>query len=243
MTLASIPRKRALLILAPWFASIAQPPPDPEPTYLTIGPTTHIHIDANSIWSDDLGLPGIEDLAPLANFETSTGCTITNSSIAGQQWFQMAANVTDIVFNPADVNILMAGETRNTIFNGKTAAQCLAEIHDYVDAVNALSVPPDYLVLMSSFHSDGVPTAADENAAMLEVDTYVRDHLAEFGAASMCWYRDLSPFFQDGTSRAGFMSSTTTCMEDFPGPYVHPKGSARELLATRMVQALQKIPA
>lgn len=232
--------RRPLLLAAGNRTTAASEPVE----YLTIDSGVKFTVDANSIWTTHGPMTPIETLAPWTAFIASSGCTVANTSVSGQQWFEMAADLTDVsaAMDPAKINVLMPGETRNTIFNGKTAEQCLDEFGTYVTNVMGLAVPPDYILPMSCFHSDGVPTAADENIAMLEVDTYIRDNLDEFLASNICWYRDLSPFFQDGTTRSGFMSSTTTCLEDFPGPYVHPRGAARDLIATRMVEAVQQIP-
>lgn len=211
--------------------------------FLTINSTVKITIDANSIWEGvAVGLPKIEDLGPLTAFKTNTGCTINNTSIAGQTWAGMASAITDVnaSWDAAKTNVLVAGETRNSFFNGFTYSQTLAQIHDYVNAVLAAH-PGWIIVLMGSLPSDGVASAADENLGMLAVDEYVRDNLAEFSARSWFGYRDIDYFSYDGTARQGFMESTTNCIESV-SPWVHPKGPARDRIAERMASALQQIP-
>lgn len=213
------------------------------PSYLPIDENVKIIIDANSIWSDDMGIPGIDALPAWTAFKASSGCLVANTSIAGQQWFQMAANLTDVVaaYDATKTNVIMSAETRNTIMNGKTYAQCLGEITDYYENLHA-ALPNAICVYMEALPTDGVASAADENATIVAVDNYVRDHLDEFGIRKFVRFRDLSAFAGDGASRQGFMTSVDTCLEAFPGPYVHPDGYPREQIGIRMVRDVQRIP-
>jgi hypothetical protein len=216
--------------------------PLPTPTYLTIDSSVHIHMDGNSIWASQAGLPTMDQLAPWTSFVAATGCTLTNSSIAGQTWADMAANITDVnaSWNAAKTNVLICGETRNTLANGTTTfATCKANALTYIANVKAAH-PGWIIVLMGSLPSDGVPTATF-NATMIDVDEYMRNNLAEFSAAKFIRYRDLSFYAGDGLSRQGFMSTIANCIEGTP-PYVHPRGTAREQIATRMVRDVQLIP-
>ena len=219
---------------------------DPPPIqYLTIDETFKVIIDANSIWSNQMGIPGIDDLYPWTAFEASSGVVVANVSIAGQQWEHMASNISDVVsaYDGTKTNVLMSAETRNSVMNGKTFEQTLVEIGDYYNAI--LTALPDIIpVYMEALPTEGLASAADENATILAVDHYVRDHLPEFGIKKYIKNRDISDFSGDGASRQGFMTSPTTCLEGATaGPYVHPTGWPRELLAARMVRDVQRIPA
>lgn len=212
-------------------------------TYRRITNGTKIVVDGNSIWSNAMGPPGIEALPPLVNLAAESGCTIVNTSIAGQQWSDMATGQTDInaAWDSTKDMILMPVEWRNTAFSGKSVAQIIADFAAY--CANALAVHPWTIVPMSGLPSDGVAGAASANANMVAAETYVRTHLAEFGCKVWCDFRDLSPFSDEiGTTRVGFMSSTDTCLEVSPGPYVHPLRWPRELIALRMSHVVRRIP-
>lgn len=210
--------------------------------FLTINSTVNITVDANSIWSNQMGIPGIEALGPLVTLKNTTGCAINNTSIAGQTWAQMAANVTDVsaTYVVGKTNVLIAGETRNSIFNGRTVAQTVSDVHDYVNAVLAAK-PWQYIVLMGALPSDGVSTALTNNSNMITVENYLRDHLADFSAKAFCYYRDIPYFSGDGASQQGFMLSPANVIET-ASPWVHPRGAARDTIAARMAVVLQQIP-
>lgn len=219
------------------------PPGAVTPTYITVNSTVHVNIDGNSIESDQMGIPGIHSLPPLTGLVSATSCTVTNTSIAGQTWADMGTAISDVqaTYVSGKTNILVCKETRNTMANGTTSvATCLGLIHDYATALFAGHA--DWVVAyMESIPSDGVPTAT-WNALMFEVDTYVRNHLTEFGFRKFIRLRDISTFSGDGLSQQGFMTSISNCLESSP-PYVHPRGSARESEAARIARDLQLIPA
>jgi hypothetical protein len=152
-----------------------------------------------------------------------------------------AASDVDAAYDPGKTNVLVVSETTNSVFgDGKTAA---ATITDYLTYINGrlAAHPWEYVVMFGTIPRGGQAGDATNNARLLEVDALVQADLAAHHLDAFFGFRDLSPFYQDGTTRAGFMASTTTCYES-TAPYIHPIGTARELMASRVAYGLQRIP-
>ena len=82
----------------------------------TLGPDTHIIIDANSYYAA-WTYPGIQEIGALKQLITSAGATVSNTAIPGQTWTNMRVNNEDVIaaFKPGKRNILICGETRNWV--------------------------------------------------------------------------------------------------------------------------------
>lgn len=214
--------------------------------YLTLDSTVHVHFDANSIyanWGVYSGGKGIDQLPALVDLAASTGVTYSNTSIPGQSWAGMTSAATDIdaAYVAGKVNVLAVSETTNSVFNdGKTAAGAVADYLAYINGRLAAN-PWDYVVMFGTVPRGGQAGDATNNARLVEADALIEADLAGNHVDAFFGFRDLSPFFLSGNAREGFMASTTTCLES-TAPYIHPVGSARELLASRVAYGLQRIP-
>lgn len=214
----------------------------PPVDYLQLTNAVHLHIDANSIYAAWVYAP-IQEVGELAALTTATGIGWSNSSIPGQDWRDMASAASDVDagYVAGKTNVLVIGETTNSIFNdGRSTAQTLGDIEAYL-AGRLAANPWEYVVMMGTIPRGGTAGDATNNARLLEVDDTIRADPTAYGLDLFIGYRDLSPFFRDGTTRAGFMTSTLTCLES-TAPYIHPVGSARELIAARIADRLQEIP-
>lgn len=217
-----------------------------EPTYLTLDSTVHVHMDANSIWANwgvYAGSKSMDMLPALVDLATATGITYSNTSITGQSWAGMASAAADVdaAYVDGKTNVLVVSETTNSVFlDGKTAAGAIADYLTYIEARLAEN-PWEYVVMFGTIPRGGTSGDATNNARLLAADALVQADLAAHHVDAFFGFRDLSPFYQDGTTRAGYMATTTTCYES-TAPYIHPIGSARELLASRVAYGLARIP-
>ena len=213
-------------------------------SYLTLDSSVHVHFDANSIYQWTGIYPPIEQVSPLPALATSTGITYTNTSIPGQSWAGMTSAATDVdgAYVAGKTNVLFRlSETTNSVFNdGKTAAGAVADYLTYINARLAAH-PWEYVVMFGTIPRGGTAGDATNNQRLKDADATIAADLATHHLDAFFGFRDLSPYFQPGTSREGFMALTTTCRET-TAPYIHPIGSARDLIASRVAYGLQHIP-
>lgn len=213
-----------------------------EGPFLTLTSTVHVHIDSNSIPASWV-YPPIEDVDELDVLIAHTGITITNSSVTGQAWTAMTSSATDVdgAYDGAKTNVLVIGETTNSVFNdGRTAAQTIGDFQAYL-AGRLAAHPWQYVVMLGTLPRGGQSSDATNNGRLLTVDDTIRADLPTYGLDAFVYYRDIADFSGTGNTQAGFMTSGTTCLETV-APFIHPINSARQLIANRIARDLQRIP-
>lgn len=211
--------------------------------YLTLDSTIHVHIDANSIYASWVYSP-IEQIDQFNTLVSTSGITVTNTSIPGQAWSGMTSAATDVdgAYDAGKTNVLVIGETTNSVFNdSRTTAQTISDFQTYL-AGRLAAHPWQYVVMMGTVPRGGTAGDATNNARLVEVDDTIRSNLATYGLDAFVYYRDLAYFDGTGNTQAGFMTSTATCLES-TSPFIHPVNAARQAVANRIARDLQLIPA
>ena len=122
---------------------------------LSIGSTTNIVWDGNSLF---VGTPGAngngvpvktEEIAPIVG----SGASTTNVAVGGQTWRMMdgldggsSADVDAAYDSEASANILIAWETTNAVWAGRTGQQCYDDAAAYI--ANRLATNGGWRIVM-----------------------------------------------------------------------------------------------
>lgn len=209
----------------------------------------HVTVDANSHYAK-WAYPAINEVGALATLLRGAGATATNVAIPGQTWADMRMNAQDVdgAYVDGKTNVLVCGDTTNSIFGGWSGVTygvdgTLAEARRYLAARRAAH--PDWIILVcGTIPRGGTPDYAQANADARTVDETMRADLADLGAHGYCDFRADPYFDDDGTDAAasGWMGVSGLCMED-AAPFIHPLGAARDSFAARIASALQTLPA
>lgn len=225
----------------------------------TLGPDTHIIIDANSYYAA-WTYPGIQEIGALRQLITSAGATVSNTAIPGQTWSNMRVNNEDVIaaFKPGKRNILICGETRNWVatHGGCTADEAAMEASLYIATVRAAVQSRygqdfDRVILCGTIPNS---TFLDEpwkndipglNRVLSGFDDMARADPGSLGADVFADFRDKTKWFSgDGTTRAPFAQTQETVKEPINGTdWVHPTGAAREAFAEAIADALKRLEA
>lgn len=215
--------------------------------YLTISPSVHVHVDANSLFAKWIA-PGIETVGDLGAAIKASGATSSNTAIPGQSWddMRLRADDVDAAYVPGKTNVLITGETTNQVYNlGSTTEQTIQKAQQYITARKAAH--PDWIILLvgtiprADLATPELNRAA--NQRLLEVDNYQRAHLQDMGVHGWVDVRSAAPEWfalrPDGMT-APFMDSLTTC-NSYDGKIpdmVHPIGEARIAFANAIAEGL-----
>lgn len=208
---------------------------------------TNIVVDANSLFARWVA-PGIQDVAGFKQLIQSTGANVGNCAIPGQTWADMTKNATDVqsLWCSGKKNILVTGETTNSIFNeGATVAKTVADAKAYIAARRA-SQKWDYVVLCGTIPRGDKATATENielNKRLIDADNQLKadDSLystwVDFRAFSPEWFG----LRNDGYS-AKFMDSTTTCKPVGGKPdMIHPIGAPRDAFADAIADGIKRL--
>lgn len=225
----------------------------------TLGPDTHIIIDANSYYAA-WTYPGIQEIGALKQLITSAGTTVSNTAIPGQTWTNMRVNNEDVIaaFKPGKRNILICGETRNWVatHGGCTVDDVAMEASLYIATVRAAVQARygqdfDRIILCGTIPNS---TFLDEpwkndipgmNRVLSGFDDMARADPGALGADAFADFRSKTRWFSgDGTTRAPFAQTQETVKEPVSGTdWVHPTGTAREAFAEAIADALKRLEA
>ena len=225
----------------------------------TLGPDTHIIIDANSYYAA-WTYPGIQEIGALKQLITSAGATVSNTAIPGQTWSNMRVNNEDVIaaFKPGKRNILICGETRNWVatHGGCTVNDVAMEASLYIATVRAAVQARhgqdfDRVILCGTIPNS---TFLDEpwkndipgmNKVLAGFDDLARADPGALGSDVFADFRSKTRWFSgDGTGRAPFAQTQETVKESISGTdWVHPVGVAREAFAEAIADALKQLEA
>ena len=223
----------------------------------TLGPDTHIIIDANSYYALWTYSP-IQEIGALKQLITSAGATVSNTAIPGQTWSNMRVNNEDVVaaFRPGKRNILICGETRNWVAShgGCTVDDVAMEASLYIATVRAAVQARygqdfDRVIICGTIPNS---TFMDEpwktdipgmNKVLAGFDDLARADPGALGADVFADFRSKTKWFSgDGTTRAPFAQTQETVKEPINGTdWVHPVGAAREAFAEAIADALKRL--
>lgn len=205
-----------------------------------------IAVDGNSLYARWIA-PAINEVSKFGALVKGSGANSGNVAIPGQTWADMIKNATDIdgLYVPGKKNILVIGETTNSIYNeGATVAKTVADAKAYIAARRA-SQKWDYVVLCGTIPRGDKATAAENvelNKRLIDVDNQLKadDTLyntwVDFRAFSPEWFG-----LRDGYT-AKFMDSTATCNPVSGKPdMIHPIGVARDVFADAIVDGIKQL--
>ena len=236
-------------------------PPDPG----TVGPlawdrsvTIKVTTWGNSHYSTAPGLGATAGIDQTGTFKTvldNSGAARANLSVPGRTWRGMADHAADAIaaWSPLhDYNVIVVGETTNSIFGGSdgyaprtTQAQVLADAHAAIDPI--LAAHPWIVLLCSTIPRGGTPDYTAQNALAQSVDTYMGSHLEEFGAHGFVNFRSSNSFNGDGTSYTSdtwqWMGSIGKDWDYLPPPYIHPAGEPYVAMADLIGDGLAALAA
>lgn len=238
----------SLLLLA-----TSAPPVGVEPTPLLSWDGSvpiNLVIDANSHYADWVYSP-IERVGALASLVTASGATVTNLAVPGQSWSDMRLNAatTDAAWVAGKKNVLVCGETTNSIFGGTSGApvrttrdQVISDAQQFI--AGRLARNPWLVALCGTIPRGGRPEDAEKNALAQASDDYKAANFRDMGAHAYCDFRADPWFDNDGTSINStnvWMGVPNLSVESTP-EYIHPMGAARGAFAGRIATALQTLP-
>ena len=211
----------------------------------------NIVIDANSHYAEWV-YSSIEQIGAIRELVTTAGATTRNLAVPGQAWSDMLLNAstTDAAWVEDKKNVLICGETTNSVFGGTSGApvrttreQVIADASQYIAGRRATH---DWIVLLcGTIPRGGTPAFAAKNALAESCDDYMQLNYRDMGAHAYCDFRADPYFDNDGTdvdSTIQWMGLPNLSVEPSP-EYIHPMGGARAAFAARIAAAVQTVPA
>lgn len=222
------------------------------PTLLKWDGTTalNVAVDGNSHYAQWVA-NAIDTVGDFATLMTASSATHGNVAIPGQAWLDMALNAADIdaLWSPSRTNVLVIGETTNSVFGGSTGSpirttrdQVIQDAQRYIAARRAAH--PWIILLCGTIPRGGTVDYAAQNALAKDCDDYMAGNFRDMGAHAYCDLR-ADPYFDgtgtDTSATAPWMGISGLCLETAV-PYIHPLGAARTAFANRIAAALQTLP-
>lgn len=185
------------------------------------------------------------------SWAAGSGATMSNVSFAGRSWGDLISNgsAVDSAYVPGKINVLVVGETTNSVFNtSSTAAQAVASAQSYINA--RLAQNPDWrIVLVTTIpRQTGPQVAANQtaldaaNAVLVAADNIMRATYRKMGAVALVDVRSPgSPFNFTGYTPADF-SAVANLYAEADGSRVHLTNAGYSLWADMIDLALRRLP-
>jgi len=201
-------------------------------------------VDGNSFINPSEGSTGgqtlsnqLQALPPFAG----SGATATTLGHSGFSWSQLdgAASTVDAAFVPGKINILVVGETTNTVFNtGADAATTITQTKAYV--ANRLAAHPwDRIVLFGTIPRQSGGSVAAQNAILTAVDADMKNNTSAYGAYHFVDVRAGTIYaFPDYTDA----SFTAARAYYYDTPMIHPTNAGYGILAKALSDYLRTMP-
>jgi len=204
---------------------------------LRIDSGLNVIVDGNSIYAD-FYTPIATLLASSAAF-TGRGASTISCAVSGSLWSTMLGHVSSVsaAFVPGLTNILVAGETTNSMATGggRTAAEAWADCLTYIAAVRAAR-PTMRFVLCGSlpcrYLNDGT-----KNAAMLAWDALALANYRQNGIERFVNYRATVPFNVSGESAGDYPGT------HWNGDQVHVNDTGKAIMCDLIGRAIQSMGA
>lgn len=204
-----------------------------------------IAVDGNSLYARWIA-PAINEVSKFGALVKGSGANSGNVSIPGQTWADMIKNATDIdgLYVPGKKNILVIGETTNSIYNeGVSVEKTVSDAKAYI-ATRRAAHKWEKIILCGTIPRADKSSQAENrslNQRLLEVDARLRsdtslyDIWVDYRAYAPQWYT----LATDGAT-APFMAPGTCNVLGGKIDMIHPIGAARDAYADAIADGLRR---
>ena len=204
-----------------------------------------IAVDGNSLYARWIA-PAINEVSKFGALVKGSGANSGNVAIPGQTWADMIKNATDIdsLYAPGKKNILVIGETTNSLYNeGASVEKVVADAKAYIAARRAAH-KWEKIILCGTIPRADKSNQAENRAlnqklievdARLRADTSLYDVWVDYRAYAPQWYT----LAADGAT-APFMAPGTCNVLGGKIDMIHPIGAARDAYADAIADGLRR---
>ena len=204
-----------------------------------------IAVDGNSLYARWIA-PAINEVSKFGALVKGSGANSGNVSIPGQTWADMIKNATDIdgLYVPGKKNILVIGETTNSIYNeGASVEKAVTDAKAYI-AARMAAHKWEKIILCGTIPRADRSSQAENRAlnqklievdAQLRADTSLYDVWVDYRTYAPQWYA----LAADGAT-APFMASGTCNVLGGQIDMIHPIGAARDAYADAIADGLRR---
>lgn len=204
-----------------------------------------IAVDGNSLYARWIA-PAINEVSKFGALVKGSGANSGNVAIPGQTWADMIKNAADIdgLYVPGKKNILVIGETTNSIYNeGASVEKTVSDAKAYIAARRAAHKWEKIILCGTIPRADKSSQAENRslNQKLLEVDAHLRadtslyDVWVDYRAYAPQWYT----LAADGAT-APFMAPGTCNVLGGKIDMIHPIGAARDAYADAIADGLRR---
>lgn len=204
-----------------------------------------ITVDGNSLYARWIA-PAINEVSKFGALVKGSGANSGNVAVPGQTWADMIKNAADIdsLYVPGKKNILVAGETTNSVYNeGASVEKAVADAKAYIAARRAAHKWEKIILCGTIPRADKSNQAENRalNQRLLEVDARLRadtslyDVWVDYRAYAPQWYT----LAADGAT-APFMAPGTCNVLSGKIDMIHPIGAARDAYADAIADGLRR---
>lgn len=204
-----------------------------------------IAVDGNSLYARWIA-PAINDVSKFGALVKGSGANSGNVAVPGQTWADMIKNASDIdgLYVPGKKNILVIGETTNSIYNeGASVEKTVSDAKAYIAARRAAHKWEKIILCGTIPRADKSSQAENRslNQRLLEVDARLRsdtslyDVWVDYRAYAPQWYT----LAADGAV-APFMAPGACNVLGGKIDMIHPIGAARDAYADAIADGLRR---
>lgn len=204
-----------------------------------------IAVDGNSLYARWIA-PAINEVSKFGVLVKGSGANSGNVAIPGQTWADMIKNAADIdsLYVPGKKNILVTGETTNSIYNeGASVEKTVSDAKAYIAARRAAHKWEKIILCGTIPRADKSSQAENRalNQKLIEVDSRLRsdtslyDVWVDYRAYAPQWYT----LAADGAT-APFMAPDTCNVLGGKIDMIHPIGAARDAYADAIADGLRR---
>lgn len=204
-----------------------------------------IAVDGNSLYARWIA-PAINEVSKFGALVKGSGANSGNVAIPGQTWADMIKNATDIdsLYVPGKKNILVIGETTNSVYNeGASVEKTVSDAKAYIAARRAAHKWEKIILCGTIPRADRSSQAENQalNQRLLEVDARLRadaslyDVWVDYRAYAPQWYT----LAADGAV-APFMAPGACNTLGGKIDMIHPIGAARDAYADAIADGLRR---
>ena len=204
-----------------------------------------IAVDGNSLYARWIA-PAINEVSKFGALVKGSGANSGNVAVPGQTWADMIKNATDIdsLYAPGKKNILVIGETTNSLYNeGASVEKVVADAKAYIAARRAAH-KWEKIILCGTIPRADKSNQAENRAlnqklievdARLRADTSLYDVWVDYRSYAPQWYT----LAADGAT-APFMAPGTCNVLGGKIDMIHPIGAARDAYADAIADGLRR---
>ena len=204
-----------------------------------------IAVDGNSLYARWIA-PAINEVSKFGALVKGSGANSGNVAIPGQTWADMIKNASDIdgLYVPGKKNILVIGETTNSLYNeGASVEKAVVDAKAYIAARRAAHKWEKIILCGTIPRADKSSQAENRslNQRLLEVDARLRsdtslyDVWVDYRAYAPQWYT----LAADGAT-APFMAPGACNVLGGKIDMIHPIGAARDAYADAIADGLRR---